>query len=228
VTDLAALEVAVDRAAEELGGLDGLVTAAGLVRPGGIATPTRRTGGRCSRSTSSGAAHGHGPPSPPRRCRSRRRRDALVDVGPAPRSTEMGVYAATKAGGARAVGGAAPRAAARPRSGSPWSHRARRHAASSPARTTRSRPARETAPAKGPVGGRRRGPDRRGPGRPAERRARRGGAALARPALTRRVARGPGRPDERGAAVHPSGHAGRNPPDPAAARRPAGPRGDAP
>jgi NADP-dependent 3-hydroxy acid dehydrogenase YdfG len=36
VTDLAALEVAVDRAAEELGGLDGVVTAAGLVRPGGI------------------------------------------------------------------------------------------------------------------------------------------------------------------------------------------------
>jgi NADP-dependent 3-hydroxy acid dehydrogenase YdfG len=36
VTDLAAVTEAVDRAAEELGGLDAVVTAAGLVRPGGI------------------------------------------------------------------------------------------------------------------------------------------------------------------------------------------------
>jgi NADP-dependent 3-hydroxy acid dehydrogenase YdfG len=36
VTDLDALTVATDRAAEELGGLDGLVTAAGLLRPGGV------------------------------------------------------------------------------------------------------------------------------------------------------------------------------------------------
>lgn len=36
VTDPAQVAVAVDRAAEELGGLDGVVTAAGLARPGGI------------------------------------------------------------------------------------------------------------------------------------------------------------------------------------------------
>jgi NADP-dependent 3-hydroxy acid dehydrogenase YdfG len=36
VTDLGAVTEAVDRAADELGGLDAVVTAAGLVRPGGI------------------------------------------------------------------------------------------------------------------------------------------------------------------------------------------------
>lgn len=38
VTDLAAVTVAADRAAEELGGLDGLVAAAGVARPGRLAT----------------------------------------------------------------------------------------------------------------------------------------------------------------------------------------------
>lgn len=36
VTDLAAVVDATERAAEELGGLDGVVTAAGLARPGGV------------------------------------------------------------------------------------------------------------------------------------------------------------------------------------------------
>jgi NADP-dependent 3-hydroxy acid dehydrogenase YdfG len=38
VTDAEAAHTAVDRAAEELGGLDGVVNAAGLVRPGDVAT----------------------------------------------------------------------------------------------------------------------------------------------------------------------------------------------
>jgi NADP-dependent 3-hydroxy acid dehydrogenase YdfG len=59
VTDPAATTAAVDRAAEVLGGLDGLVAAAGVVRPGDIASTDPPTGGRWSRSTSSACCTPH-------------------------------------------------------------------------------------------------------------------------------------------------------------------------
>jgi NADP-dependent 3-hydroxy acid dehydrogenase YdfG len=99
VTDLTALTAAVDRAAGDLGGLDGVVTAAGLVRPGGIRDADPADWRTMLEVNVLGTLHTVRAAVPHLVAAGRGDVVTLSSMtGRRLASTEMGVYAATKAG----------------------------------------------------------------------------------------------------------------------------------
>jgi NADP-dependent 3-hydroxy acid dehydrogenase YdfG len=98
VTDPAAVAEATDRAAEELGGIDGLVTAAGLARPGGLLDADPADWRAMFEVNVLGTLHAARAAAP--HLRAAEHADVLTLSSMSGRrlgSTEMGVYAATKA-----------------------------------------------------------------------------------------------------------------------------------
>jgi NADP-dependent 3-hydroxy acid dehydrogenase YdfG len=99
VTDLAALTAAVDRAADHLGGLDGVVTAAGLVRPGAVLDADPADWRTMLEVNVLGTLHTVRAVAPHLVAAGRGDVVTLSSMtGRRLASTEMGVYAATKAG----------------------------------------------------------------------------------------------------------------------------------
>jgi NADP-dependent 3-hydroxy acid dehydrogenase YdfG len=99
VTDLEALTTAVDRAADHLGGLDGVVTSAGLVRPGAVLDADPADWRTMLEVNVLGTLHTVRAAAPHLQAAGRGDVVTLSSMtGRRLASTEMGVYAATKAG----------------------------------------------------------------------------------------------------------------------------------